>query len=81
MNPYYFSSFFKKNAGENFKDYVNKIRIQHSVSLLISTDMKAYEIACQVGFSDARVFSENFQKIYHETPNAYRKRARDNKED
>lgn len=79
MNLFYFSSFFKKNAGENFKDYVNKIRIQHAVSLLISTDMKVYEIASQVGFSDARVFSENFQKIYHETPNAYRKRARENK--
>lgn len=77
MNPYYFSSFFKKNAGENFKDYVNKIRIQHAVSLLVSTDMKAYEIAVKVGFGDARVFSENFQRIYHETPKAYRNKARE----
>lgn len=76
MNPYYFSSFFKKNAGENFKDYVSRVRVQHAVSLLVSTDMKAYEIAMRVGFSDARVFSENFQRIYHETPNAYRKRAK-----
>lgn len=76
MNPYYFSSFFKKNAGENFKDYVSRIRVLHAVSLLVSTDLKAYEIAMQVGFSDARVFSENFQRIYHETPNAYRKRAK-----
>lgn len=76
MNPYYFSSFFKKNAGENFKDYVSRVRVQHAVSLLVSTDLKAYEIAMQVGFSDARVFSENFQRIYHETPNAYRKRAK-----
>ena len=42
MNPYYFSSFFKKNAGENFKDYLSRIRVQHAVSLLVSTDMKAY---------------------------------------
>lgn len=76
MNPYYFSSFFKKNAGENFKDYVSRVRVQHAVSLLVSTDMKAYEIAMQTGFSDARVFSENFQRIYHETPKEYRKRAK-----
>lgn len=76
MNPFYFSKFFKKSAGENFKDYVNRIRIQHAVSLLVSTDMKAYEIAMEVGFGDAKVFSENFQRIYHETPNAYRKRAK-----
>lgn len=76
MNPYYFSTFFKKNAGENFKDYVSRVRVQHAVSLLVSTDMKAYEIALKVGFSDARGFSENFQRIYHETPIAYRKRVK-----
>lgn len=55
---------------------MSRVRVQHAVSLLVSTDLKAYEIAMQVGFSDARVFSENFQRIYHETPNAYRKRAK-----
>ncbi|WP_099469535.1 response regulator transcription factor [Konateibacter massiliensis] len=75
MNPYYFSSFFKKNAGENFKDYVNRVRIQHATSLLLSTDMKTYEIANEVGFSDARAFSDVFQRIYHETPSSYRKRV------
>lgn len=76
MNPYYFSTFFKKNAGENFKDYVSRVRVQHAVSLLVSTDMKAYEIALKVGFSDTRAFSDNFQRIYHETPIAYRKRVK-----
>lgn len=76
MNPYYFSSFFKKNAGENFKDYLSRVRVQHAVSLLVSTDMKAYEIALQVGFGDTRGFSESFQRIYHETPASYRKRAK-----
>lgn len=76
MNSYYFSTFFKKNAGENFKDYVSRIRVQHALSLLVSTDLKAYEIALKVGFSDARAFSENFQRIYHETPASYRKRIK-----
>lgn len=74
MNPYYFSTFFKKNAGENFKDYLNKIRLEQAVKLLVSTDKKAYEIAIEVGFSDARSFAEVFQRYYHETPNTYRKR-------
>ncbi len=75
MNPYYFSSYFKKNAGENFKDYVNSVRIRHAVSLLVSTDMKAYEIAAEVGFRDVRSFTEVFSRTYGETPNAYRKRV------
>lgn len=77
MNQYYFSSFFKKNAGENFKEYLNRVRLQHSMALLMKTDMKAYEIAARVGFKDARNFSENFQRYYHETPNEFRKRRRD----
>lgn len=80
MNPYYFSAFFKKNAGENFKDYVSRVRVQHAVSLLVSTDLKAYEIALKVGFNDTRGFSDNFQRIYHETPIAYRKRVRGKEE-
>lgn len=75
MNPYYFSSYFKKNAGENFKDYVNRVRIQKAVALLLSTDMKTYEIASEVGFRDARTFTEAFSRAYGETPSSYRKRV------
>lgn len=76
MNPYYFSSFFKKNTGENFKDYVNRIRIENALPLLLSTDMKTYEIAEKVGFGDIRMFNGAFQKVYKETPGNYRKRVR-----
>ena len=76
MNPYYFSSFFKKNTGENFKDYVNRIRIENALPMLLNADMKTYEIAQKVGFGDIRVFNAAFQKIYLETPGSYRKRVR-----
>lgn len=77
MNPYYFSAFFKKNAGVNFKDYVCKIRLEHAVALLVSSDKKTYEIAVEVGFTDARTFAEAFQRHFHETPNAYKKRIKE----
>ncbi|WP_310604168.1 response regulator transcription factor [Anaerosporobacter sp.] len=75
MNPYYFSSYFKKNAGENFKDYLNQVRVNHALSLLITTDMKIYGIAAEVGFRDARSLTEAFQKVYKETPASYKKRV------
>lgn len=81
MNAYYFSSFFKKNSGENFKDYVNKVRLKHAMALLVTTDKKTYEIADQVGFRDARSFSELFQRTYGETPASYRKRVKREKGD
>lgn len=80
MNAYYFSSFFKKNAGENFKDYVNKVRLTHAMALLVTTNMKTYEIADRVGFKEARAFSELFQRTYGETPANYRKRVKREKE-
>lgn len=76
MNPYYFSSFFKKSTGKNFKDYVNQIRLKHAVTLLLDTDKKVYEIAMNVGFGDARAFNDAFQRAYGETPAGYRKRLR-----
>lgn len=76
MNPYYFSTFFKKNMGENFKSYLNRVRLEHAVPLLVSTNKKTYEIAVEVGFTDARTFSEAFQKQYKMTPTEYRKRVR-----
>lgn len=76
VNSYYFSAFFKKYAGENFKSYVNSVRLKHAVTLLVSTNKKILEIALEVGFSDTRAFSSAFQKVYNETPNAYRNRIR-----
>ncbi|MGB8451459.1 MAG: response regulator [Anaerocolumna sp.] len=74
MNPYYFSAFFKKQAGKNFKDYLNEIRMEHAVTLLVTTDKMAYEIASEVGYRDTRTFSEMFHRIFGETPSNYRKR-------
>ena len=76
MNPYYFSSFFKKSTGANFKDYVNQVRVRHAVSMLVSTDLKIYEIAEKAGFGDVRAFNEAFQRVYQETPGNYRKRVK-----
>ena len=78
MNSYYFSSYFKKNMGINFKDYLGQVRLRHALPLLVSTDLTTYEIAREVGFADARAFSDLFQKTYGEKPSAYRKRIRKN---
>lgn len=76
MNSSYFSSYFKKNTGKNFKEYLISVRLQHALQLLVSTNMHNYEIADAVGFNDIRSFTDQFQKIYHKTPQAYRKELR-----
>lgn len=73
MNSFYFSTYFKKQTGKNFKDYLNQVRMQRAMELLITTDKKSYEIADSVGYTDYRSFTELFSRYYGQTPAAYRK--------
>lgn len=74
MNPYYFSSYFKKNMGENFKTYLTELRMNRAEILLRSTDMKSYQIALEVGYKNVRQFNENFKARYDMSPSEYRKK-------
>ncbi|KRE98478.1 AraC family transcriptional regulator [Paenibacillus sp. Soil766] len=72
MNPYYFSSFFKKHTQENFKQYVTNIRMKNAVRLLLQTDLLVYEIAEKVGYQNPRQFSDMFKKSYGKLPHEYK---------
>jgi two-component system response regulator YesN len=72
MNPYYFSSFFKKHTGQNYKQYVTEVRMANAARLLVHTDLMIYEVAEQVGYNNARHFSDMFKKQFGKLPNDYR---------
>ncbi|ULO09840.1 response regulator [Paenibacillus sp. 19GGS1-52] len=72
MNPYYFSSFFKKHTGQNFKNYVTEVRMNRALQLLLQSDMMVYEIAESVGYNNARHFSDMFKKKYGKLPQEYK---------
>ena len=73
MNPNYFCTFFKKHTGENFKDYLLRIRMEQALRLLMTTDCKTYELAERVGFHDPKHFSDMFKKFYGKNPMEYKK--------
>lgn len=72
MNSYYFSHFFKKHTGQNFKNYVTEVRMKHALRLLLHSDLMVYEIAEQVGYNNARHFSDMFKKKYGKLPQEYK---------
>jgi two-component system response regulator YesN len=72
MNPYYFSSFFKKHTHVNFKHYVTDVRMKHAVKLLLHTDLLVYEIAERVGYNNPRQFSDMFKKQFGKLPQEYK---------
>jgi two-component system, response regulator YesN len=72
MNPYYFSSFFKKHTNQNFKQYLTEIRMNHASRLLLHSDMLVYEIAEKVGYNNPRQFSDMFRRTFGKLPNDYK---------
>lgn len=62
LSPYYLSKLFKRVEGENFKDYLIKIRMQRAKHLLREEGKSIKETAIEVGYSDPNYFSRAFKK-------------------
>ena len=77
MNPSYFSRFFHNRTGIKFSTYVEHIRIDKARKLLKDPDIKAYEVAELVGYSNAHYFGQLFKKYTGKTISEYRKQALD----
>lgn len=68
----YLSILFKKNFGIAFQDYLLQKRMEKAKLLLLTTELKNYEISEQVGFEDVNYFITKFKKYYQITPKQYR---------
>lgn len=72
-NESYLSRVFKKEMGLSLIDYILKKRIEESIRLLNTTDLKVYEIAERIGFRDAHYFSICFKKFTGVTAKEFKK--------
>lgn len=68
----YLSVMFKKQVGMSFVSYLTKVRLEHAVELLDTTEDKSYIIAEKVGYVEANYFSYVFKKQYGISPSKYR---------
>lgn len=71
VNSSYLSRLFSKHAG-GFVDYLNKIRIDAACGYIREGNLKLYEIAYKVGFSDEKYFSKVFKRTTGQSPSEYR---------
>lgn len=62
----------KKETGTNFVNLLNETRINHAKEILITTNLRIYEVAGKVGYADAAYFSKIFKAFVKMTPNEYR---------
>ena len=75
VSPDYFTKMFKDSIGTTPIDYINGIRVNHSLRLLTMTDTPINEIADIIGFSNPNYFHKIFKSYMVTSPLAYRKSA------
>lgn len=61
----------KKELGISFQDYMIQRRMDKAKLLLLTTQLKIYEIAQQVGYEDVNYFSTRFKQIVGVTPKKF----------
>ncbi len=79
VSPDYFTKMFKDSIGTTPIDYINGIRVNHSLRLLTMTDTPINEIAEMIGFSNPNYFHKIFKAYMTTSPLAYRKSAANSK--
>jgi len=72
LSQNYLSELFKKEIGEGFYDFLSNYRIKKAKEILLTTNLKVYEIAKNVGYNDVITFGRTFKKITGTTPNNFR---------
>ena len=76
VNPSYLSRVFKEKTGFTFSGLLFEIRMKEAEKLVLRTDLKAYEIAEQVGISDPHYFSACFKKFTGMSVSDYKKQSK-----
>lgn len=70
----YFCRFFKNEMGISYSNYIIKKRIEFAEQLYRTTDMKVYEIARKVGYSNEKYFARLYkEQTGHSMKNSIKK--------
>lgn len=72
ISPYYFSKIFKEESGENFIEYLTRIRIEKAREMLEHSNASIKEVSVRCGYADPNYFSRIFKKQMDMTPREYK---------
>lgn len=75
-NRTYISTLFHKAVGFSFYDYLTRVRLQHALNDLSTTDKTLTELAFSNGFADLKTFNTRFRELLRCLPSEYRRNVR-----
>jgi two-component system response regulator YesN len=73
LSRVYFCKLFHQMEGISFSTYLKRVRIEKAKQLLLSTNMKVFEVSNAVGFSHSKYFGYVFKEVVGQTPAAYQR--------
>ena len=73
VTPDYFTKLFRDSIGKTTVDYVNCVRMNRAMVLLLESDMPIADIATEAGLLSGNYFSKLFRKTLGVPPLTYRK--------
>ncbi len=76
VSEQYIMRLFREQAGTTVTRYINEVRLQKSLDLLVYHSLSVSEVAWAVGFSGLYYFDRLFKKTYGITPTQYQKNHR-----
>lgn len=71
----YLSRLFKKQTGENFTQYVTRMKIEKAIELLRDPQYKTYHVSEALGYKTPRYFSRLFRIQTGMNPSEYRRKV------
>ncbi len=75
FNKSYLSGIVKQIYGVTFQNYVNQRRMEQAKILLLTTDLKNYQISDAIGYEDVNYFATKFKRTFQLTPKQYRQQV------
>ncbi|MBP3362149.1 MAG: helix-turn-helix domain-containing protein [Clostridia bacterium] len=74
VSPAYLSRSFKKDIGISLVEYINSVRIQKAIAMLVSSSYSVVQISKRCGFTSTQNFNRVFKQITGSPPSYYKKK-------
>ena len=72
LNAAYLSKLYKKETGENYLEFLTRLRIEKAKQMLRTTNTRSSDIGSAVGYPNPQYFATLFKKTVGLTPVEYR---------